>query len=70
MESKECKGCQLFNNCLIKTYLHEIDLECPCSVCLIKGICNKDCKDFILFRTKAEIQKVNIARKQRVDKSI
>lgn len=62
MKNKECNGCKLFDSCSVKTYLHEIDFRCPCSICLVKGICDRDCKDYILFRTKAQIQKVNIER--------
>ena len=64
MESEKCKGCTIFDNCSTKKYLDEINLVCPCSTCLVKGICNQDCKDFMLFKTKAEIKKVQIIKQR------
>lgn len=39
---KECKGCRWRPHCTVRPYYkNEISetVECPCSICLIKGIC-------------------------------
>jgi len=66
MINNACRGCKLFKKCDIKFYLNDIELHCPCSVCLVKGICNRDCKDFQLFKKKASIKKIEY-NLQRVD---
>jgi len=51
---EDCKGCRLTHNrgghysrCIVKLYcsLEEIS-SCPCSICLIKGICGRRCDVF------------------------
>jgi hypothetical protein len=41
-----CKGCILYKVCRIFQY----DRECPCSICLVKGICQRDCTEFVKFK--------------------
>jgi len=51
--SGECKGCHLYygkkgnpSKCLVRA-LPYVDVdECPCRICLVKGICNDTCEDF------------------------
>jgi len=47
---KECNGCKSNETeCVLKPYYinNQGDkLECPCSTCLIKGICIKACNEF------------------------
>lgn len=40
-----CKGC-CRKPC---TYSSEYIEECPCGICLIKGVCRRACDDFIDF---------------------
>jgi len=46
----ECKGCRSWEEtCFLKPYYTDKQgnkIECPCKVCLIKGICSKSCDDF------------------------
>ena len=58
MKEKMCKGCLSYNSnhepcCSI----HRIpdfpeDRMCPCSTCLVKGICNKPCLDYTIYAGK------------------
>lgn len=42
MREDECKGCVDYDkNCLISGRV-----DCPCSLCLIKGICTDTCEAF------------------------
>lgn len=53
---KQCKGCRSYSqmvekpSCSIRRipYIPE-GLVCPCSICLVKGMCNKPCEEFIKF---------------------
>lgn len=43
---KICKGCSSYGyieECLFASMANDI---CPCSTCLIKGICNTTCNEF------------------------
>ncbi len=42
--AKGCKGCDTIDICGIIIY-EEVD-ECPCGICLVKGICNTMCDDY------------------------
>jgi len=53
---KECNGCKSYKGykgkCfLVPYYFNEQGnkLECPCSTCLVKGICEKPCDEFNLY---------------------
>ena len=55
---EECKGCRTLNRkcCFVhnkmsrKYFINDkIKLECPCSKCLIKGVCKIECDAFIQF---------------------
>jgi len=50
---KECKGCSISKCCSLKPYFIDDDnkIICPCTVCLVKGICNTLCNDFIIYRS-------------------
>ena len=48
---ENCKGC-CRKPCTYSEYIE----ECPCGICLIKGICQRACDDFIDF--VAEKQKL------------
>jgi len=45
-----CKGCYTFimnNHAVCSTILVSKPDKCPCRICLIKGVCNKPCKEYI-----------------------
>lgn len=50
---EDCKGCyengaSVFSKCpFIKQYRF---LECPCRICLLKGICGNTCEEYESFR--------------------
>jgi len=49
LKIKDCKGCLSSNYCNLDS--RRIDKQgnkimCPCSICLIKGICKKICYEF------------------------
>ncbi len=44
---KYCQGCDTIDICGIINY-EEVD-ECPCGICLVKGICNTMCNGYIRF---------------------
>jgi len=50
-----CKGCKTYNingqKCYYKIYYKSID--CPCSTCLIKGICDTPCEEFQIAERKS-----------------
>jgi len=53
---KYCKGCFTEDVCKEEyyyQYIKENNVECPCGICLIKGICNKPCEDHKQFSEKA-----------------
>ena len=55
MAIDNCKGCELYDAC---DGYHPMKLnseKCPCSICLIKMICNKSCGEFIFFRSQPYI---------------
>ena len=42
-----CKGCNAKNTCNNASFItEEARVKCPCSVCLIKVICNNICGNF------------------------
>ena len=49
MDNKICKGCRLFieNDCdqAIKPS-KEYYINCPCAICLIKGMCHDGCRPY------------------------
>jgi len=50
---KECKGCYIEFHCNLKAYYiddQDNKVECPCQICLIKGICRDLCNNFIVYR--------------------
>lgn len=40
IEYKECKGCRWRSRCSIRYNFSKLINKCPCSICLIKGICH------------------------------
>ena len=48
-----CKGCHVKEFCnvpnLYGVYVAE---ECPCNICLIKGVCNHGCEDYDEFERR------------------
>ena len=54
MNSNNCKGCgSLQPNGSCAYYIQSLE-QCPCALCLIKGICGSDCSEFISFLDKNE----------------
>jgi len=58
---KECEGCKEYQKhpgekiiCWLTLEPYHIDeqgnrIECPCSICLVKGVCIKSCKEIQLY---------------------
>lgn len=47
--TNECEGCRSFNkNHSCEAWIQDTTNEdkCPCSTCLVKGICKEACEDF------------------------
>ena len=58
MQQDECKGCAINRVCnhiykcpknLTEIRVNSEIYKCPCKTCLIKGICNEPCEDFVNF---------------------
>lgn len=53
-----CKGCHTKNACNVRkaviyiNYIENNNLECPCTICLVKAICVKICDEYRQFSTK------------------
>ena len=47
---KYCEGCPI--NVQESCSYIDYSEKCPCTICLIKMICNKTCSDYILFQVK------------------
>jgi len=51
-EYKECEGCRTANKCVAKPYYFNEQgnkIECPCQICLVKGVCHDSCYDFFEY---------------------
>jgi len=51
-KSQECMGCRLLQDtcCMHYAYIEkEHTYECPCQVCLIKGICGQYCGPYLTY---------------------
>lgn len=44
-----CKGCRIANLCKEMIVASKIK-ECPCRICLIKGMCQVSCEDFLRWQ--------------------
>lgn len=55
MYDKECRGCMMFEKenkeCEIRVipYMPKVG-HCPCKTCLVKGMCQNECTDFIQYK--------------------
>jgi hypothetical protein len=49
-----CKGCKTYNLNHNKCYyqIYNKSVKCPCSTCLIKGICDTPCEEFHIAERK------------------
>lgn len=45
-----CKGCRNIGTCTTKGESEYITVDCPCSVCLLKSICNRICTERYHYR--------------------
>ena len=43
----DCIGCR---DIQFGCKLHQYSVRCPCSICLVKGICDQVCDDFTRFK--------------------
>ncbi len=43
--NNNCKGCATTDTC---EYMEKAD-ECPCKICLVKGMCDMTCDDYLTF---------------------
>ena len=50
MNTNNCKGCNLYGVCYGNYVLKYDNSKCPCSLCLMKMICNQRCIEFTRFR--------------------
>lgn len=52
-----CEGCSVvyegFNVC---DDIRESNVVCPCSVCIIKSMCQEDCELFIILKRKVRVK--------------
>lgn len=48
---EDCKGCRTFMSAYVKcsSMLANKGSECPCKICLIKGVCNTACEEYETF---------------------
>ncbi len=47
-DTHDCKGCLgIDHDCYYDSYIEE--LKCPCTICLIKVVCNEACNSFDEF---------------------
>lgn len=71
--SEQCNGCNTkgqcsfytyfiyeYNNGRTKTNLESLISRCPCTICLIKGICQKPCDEyrFVKFKDDKDTKKM------------
>jgi len=50
---KACNGCSIIYQCNLSPCCLDNQaskLTCPCTICLLKGICNKICEEFQSYR--------------------
>lgn len=52
MKSDLCRGCAMAEYCYIEPTIKNkkgvLKYQCPCSICLVKTICEESCQDFNL----------------------
>lgn len=44
-----CAGCRVIEECYLKPFNKKND-TCPCSLCLIKGVCLDPCDKYVKYR--------------------
>ena len=49
---EQCKSCLTETACNNVGYREDIRADCPCSICIIKVVCQKDCEEFRAFWKK------------------
>jgi len=51
---KECDGCSISRYCPLEPYFIDDNnkILCPCTVCLVKGICDILCDDFRIYKSR------------------
>lgn len=57
MEINDCKGCIDYDSsrivyCDLGVCVHYGNVQCPCSICLVKGMCETECDKFIHYISK------------------
>jgi hypothetical protein len=55
MDIKECEGCATLGSTNSCSYCND-KLTCPCSICLIKAMCNESCDEFEEYRRKIPVK--------------
>ena len=56
MKVEDCKGCIIYSTDY-KCYFIYKDMVCPCTTCLVKVMCNKNCKEFNKHKEDLTIKK-------------
>ncbi len=55
-----CEGCKIKNYDLCRIVdsfeVNNIVYKCPCQICLVKGMCNTVCEDFIKYTQAMDIK--------------
>jgi hypothetical protein len=55
---KNCKGCYSYgkNDCFYIGRTEEGTVNCPCMICLIKGVCYRACEEYEDFTMKIRLR--------------
>lgn len=52
MENKTCEGCLDNRENVIECNKKELIEPCPCKICLVKVMCDKECREFIEYANR------------------
>jgi len=48
-----CEGCYMYKRCICDKH-NDVDMVCPCSICLVKVVCNGSCDLYKKFIDKVQ----------------
>jgi len=65
MKINDCKGCNLYKVCYAIHVLRVSNKGCPCTICLVKMMCNQRCNEFMKFRLQYKSKKETICNECR-----
>jgi len=60
--SNICEGCRAFeeDECIVQIESSIGEYKCPCAKCLVKGICNELCKEFLGYIRDYRIEVIRL----------